>query len=522
MALKVNPRRTDGLCFRCLRSPVSPMYPKTLVCARCALCNQCGAAPSVDDETLRCINCRCSRCQSVKSLRYENGKKRNADGIIPMICFPCWMKENPGKICKFCKERESSVYARERGHKKPEAPSACSYCINNAQYELICFWCTSPLKEQGFTRFFPKSKTESTLECTVCNGSPACFKGKCLPTRPCQNCLDKSAGAHLTLGEMYFVQPVRFWDAEGLADRKKNHSSRHLSAEIEVAGLRNNGTKHIPEGPCSCPACYASRRMAISEFVRSIGGSVVQDESLPQGGFEINMPPAAGDHFLRLVDQTSNTLRDSFAFVTDKCGTHLHIDARDYTHTDLRRLLILYSKIEPALIYTQDAARVLKEKSHCFPCGKKYAVPELIDVKRMEPRYYQLGDDARNYSKALRHTLTEVVYDKKVERPPLYSRGNNRSIKARYDALNVHSWYFRRTIECRLHAGTISARKIQTWGIMWANILDKALAMTDKEVIALPADDPKGLLLSIIPSQCHDYLRNRWNKFEPTYKGRKF
>src|SRR5687767_2110348 len=273
----------DGLCRNCLKSPVSPLFPNSLICQVCSQrCMNCGLGPVLDDQTMRCAACRCQRCGKLNGLRYINGNKRDKDGRTPMICGPCWLAENPDKACKVCNEREAHILGREEGKRPPENPNLCSYCIEKDGLKHVCFWCLSPMIEVHIREHPGVKKQRNYLECGVCRNTPCCFKDRCLPTRPCVHCIEKSTAAHgPIIGEMYFVQPIKFWDAEGLGDRKKNRSARHLSAEIEVAGLRNNGTRHEPKGACACPGCYQTRRMEISEYVRSIGGSVVQDESLP-------------------------------------------------------------------------------------------------------------------------------------------------------------------------------------------------------------------------------------------------
>jgi hypothetical protein len=309
----------------------------------------------------------------------------------------------------------------------------------------------------------------------------------------------------------FFKQEPKIYEAPSRLDRKINTSPRLLSPELEIASLKydQEAIHDRRATECLCLNCNQLRLQNISKEVAEIGGSMVYEESVPHG-FEINMPIAGGDKFLSLISNMSDHLVENLAYVTEKCGTHLHIDATDFKNEDMVKFLWMYSFIEPALIWTQPAARVLKqEKPHCRPCGQRYQ-KSLIESER-------LGRD-------LRSTIQMAIYNTHgdhVSRPPRYERGNNRGLTTRYNFVNCHSWFFRGTIECRGHAGTIDAGKIQNWGMIWASLLDKAVSMNEREVRNLQGEDPKLLLLNLTPSQTHTYLVNRWEAFESQYKGKK-
>ena len=169
------------------------------------------------------------------------------------------------------------------------------------------------------------------------------------------------------------------------------------------------------------------------------------------------------------------------------------MDVRDHNYEDIKKFLLLYAKVEPALIRTQPYARVYAERSHCAPCGEQY-------IK---------GITSQMPPKAARTKLIQNVYGSRyAQKAPKKKRGNNREIMARYNALNVHSYWYRGTLECRLHNGTINAEKIKTWGILWAGLVDAAYALSENEIRSLKGDALQ-VLTGVIPPVTINYVLKR-------------
>lgn len=488
------------------------------MCRLCMLCRFCGEYERAGKDTLYCVNCVCASCGAdprlTRMFRFPESPKQN-------ICGRCYFQKFPDRACGNCRENEVMFFVWKAGEKKPKTANLCSDCAGSGK-NLRCYYCAIPVRDARFTRDHRilvdgkiSGKELYSVCCATCRMTRCCFRGECSPVRPCAKCrMLMNAHTPNPHEGPWLDNPVDL--TRYLADAKSrriNRSARLLSAEIEIAGIRTERASDL-----------FRKWASIRDHVDSIGGSIVYDESVSTG-FEINMPPAAGDKFVELVEKTSTLLRGMGAYVNEKCGTHLHIDARDFTPLDMKKLLMLYSRIEPALLWTQPAERVLAKRSHCFPCGKKYASLESTPLTSFSPvDLDNKPKTSREWNKLLRHTLVDAVYGGDFPRPPRLMRGNNRQIAARYDALNVNSWYFQShgTIECRLHAGTLAAKKIVAWGILWAAILDSAVKMTEAEVISLPKDQPKAVLLGLAPGSTHEYLMNRWNKFESEYEGKRY
>ena len=245
-----------------------------------------------------------------------------------------------------------------------------------------------------------------------------------------------------------------------------NPTSRFIAAEIEVASFVGN-------------------QKPIYDVVRKWKGGTVGDGSLPELGFEINTAPAGGDLYVNQIKEICETLHSSGCSINYQCGLHVHVDARDMDFYDIRRLVRIYAAIEDAIFAMVPESRAKgyvdelgRPHQYCLPCGQKY----LSAVEEGKLPYDKVRTD-----------IARAVYgvpstqDLKIKkRPP-----------AKYNALNIHSWYYRKTIEARHYQGTLNASDIINWGIMWALIVDAATKLSDDEVAKLK-DTPMANLVKVI------------------------
>ena len=269
---------------------------------------------------------------------------------------------------------------------------------------------------------------------------------------------------------------------------KTNPSRRFISVEIEVA--RSNESSY----------------RVLNPLVRAWDGTaVVRDGSLPSGGYEINTAPTSGDLFVEEINTLCAGLREVEASVTTECGLHVHVDARNMTHRRLQRLVALYARVEDALFDMVPRSR--KSNSYCRRCG---------------PEYLRMGIAAalanvRKSPKRSEEALARAVYDEDITdsygKQRFEVRKTQKYDSARYAALNLHSWFYRGTVELRLAAGTTDATKITNWAILVASLLDWAATHRDEDIQTLPSD-PLAALLEVAPTDTvREWVKARHAKF---------
>lgn len=267
----------------------------------------------------------------------------------------------------------------------------------------------------------------------------------------------------------FVTRGTRFHNS-GLGGYKENKSKRYLACELE------------------CSDADSGRE--IGQVAKTWQMSIVKDGSLPDTGFEVCTSPANGDKFLKQIRDLCRAFRVDGAEVDeDCCGYHVHADARDFTYWDVRKVILLYAKLEDALFDCVPDWR--RSNDCCEPCGEIYA-KNLMTGK--DWRKYKAKDDViKNVYGYRPWTKTKATGDNwKTTRAEKYQ-------PARYHAMNLHSWFLRGTIECRLAPGTTDAVTIVNWAMTWGAVLDYAYKHTEKQIVGMKSD-PWAVLMEVAPS----------------------
>lgn len=245
-------------------------------------------------------------------------------------------------------------------------------------------------------------------------------------------------------------------------------SCRHISTEIEVCGANAYDATH--------------------DAVASWHGCIVSDSSLPAGGFEINTAPASGNEFLDQIDDICAALQHDSAFVDDNAGLHVHVSSKSMNIYGLRKLAVLYRQLEP-LFFAKWPSR--EDNSYCR------------EAREYLRHLFIVPFSGANPGQNIRKAIYEKVYRKDA------SRKREKYDEARYYALNIHSHYFRGTIECRVAPGMIKATPIKLWGTFWACLMDYADNKPDRIVGALSHKTAEEIVAEVCPVPAvHKFLTN--------------
>lgn len=225
---------------------------------------------------------------------------------------------------------------------------------------------------------------------------------------------------------------------------------------------------------------------------------LVADGSIPESGCEINTNPASGDIFVSRTASMIQALSDSDVDVNNDCGLHVHVDASDYSQYDLRKLILLWTCVESSMY-------------------------ELVSRNRYDNTYCKVSSDA--YASAMRanvpfaektkaHTWNErigqLLYEKSKARDAKKDKCEKYSGQ-RYFGLNIHSFFFRKTIEVRLHESTTNAEILRNWPLVCAHIIEFASVKTETQILELLRSSMSSLeiLLSILPTSVREWVSKR-------------
>lgn len=247
-----------------------------------------------------------------------------------------------------------------------------------------------------------------------------------------------------------------------------------------------------------------SMSQLIMDTIDKWGGRIVHDGSLPDSGYEINTAPASGRTFETQINEICAILKAANAGITKECGMHVHIDTRDLDWFAIRRLARLYEAVDSALRLCVPESR----RANTFATAPKRA-KGLV------------GKEQKHIRDGFRQVLYKLTPQDKRKKPT--DKGGD----YHYDALNLHSYTVRGTVEYRLAAGTVTPERVIEWAYACAGLVDAAVRLTDAQVDAIMAAAPAGhtkksevasgrkILEAVLPARPLAWLQKRNAKFTP-------
>lgn len=166
----------------------------------------------------------------------------------------------------------------------------------------------------------------------------------------------------------------------------------------------------------------------------------VEDHSIIGGrGIEFQSPHLQGEDGVRQVGEALKILAAFGAEVNGSCGFHVHHHAGDLGARELMTLLRLVATWEPR-IYGAIPGNEKRMKKTCKPLSsglvQKLQNGGAISLDYLEKAWYG-NSDASN---------REVRYH-----------------ESRYHGLNLHSYWFRKTVEFRYMKGTLKGEVAKQW-----------------------------------------------------------
>lgn len=239
--------------------------------------------------------------------------------------------------------------------------------------------------------------------------------------------------------------------------------------------------------------------------------NIVTDGSIGPRGMELVTAPAGGSNWVEMISDLGVGFKDSKAVTSDRCGQHVHVDARDVDVYAMRRIIKLYAYTEQCFFDALPASRYNGQYSKvCGPeylgwldnagkrLNKRWLAAQQYGVSSLESGYY--GKDKKEAVKQ---------FDALVKRNTAQKYNSTR-----YKALNLHSYWHRGTIEFRHAHGTNNPEQIINWGIVCGSLIDWCVREGDLQLNKLLELQPREALLRVIPVEAaQEWLVGRWAKF---------
>lgn len=410
-------------------------------------------------------------------------------------CGGCSKRFDAGDICRNCSKCESCCtcsYCEGCENKRNEDSmcSSCEHCADCCEC-VACGSCGRRGDPDNFYTCGDCGRCERCCNCTSCGHCGEHCDATCSECDRCEFCCrcedgfnggsDSDNTPRVSFDEK-FRKPTRL-------QLKRSALKRFVGMELELSKVKNGDP--------------------LKKWARERNAGLVEDASLVERGVEIVTSPSAGDIFLDDCSTLAETLKSVGAEVDDTCGLHVHADARDYHAADLRRLIILYSAVERAMF--ELVSRTRMGNTYCQACGFKY-------LKMLE-------NDTSKAHKDFRKALHLTLYDNdgEYQRHPSITpkilgehikRGKSEKYhKSRYYALNLHTFFFRKTVEFRLHESHLNPEVYTNWSLFCGWIVEKAYSLSERQMLELfqrhATDNGESLLREILPGDVSEWLLTR-------------
>lgn len=231
----------------------------------------------------------------------------------------------------------------------------------------------------------------------------------------------------------------------------------------------------------------------------AMGNNIGSDGSIAHRdghrGIELRTPALSPKLFEKHIQETCALLAKAEAKTDKSCGLHIHIGNHPADYHYIIAVCEFMRKFEPDIYSMLPPSR--KSNSYCM---------------KMDSRFWEQTHDLRTL-KNLEGLKTNF-----------YGQGNLSNAKShgngkRYYGCNIHSLFYRGTIEFRYHSGTVEPQKIINWQKMADGIFSfvqanyKDVNIFEKKMASAPS------LPRLLHKEGHityavlDYLEKRMKKF---------
>jgi hypothetical protein len=176
------------------------------------------------------------------------------------------------------------------------------------------------------------------------------------------------------------------------------------------------------------------------------------DGSCGDTGVEIRTAPACNGTFVKQLTQIIRAMKRANAVIDERCGLHVHVDVRDLAMQRYPHNLMVEGYHSP-----------LDTICRMWTC--------------VEPTFYRMVDVKRPMGKYCK-TWPQTLVSRNMQAPGLMNSARQGWFEAwnsqliRYQGLNLQAYHTHKTVEFRLHQGTLNRSHIIAWAQLCAAFID--------------------------------------------------
>jgi hypothetical protein len=322
---------------------------------------------------------------------------------------------------------------------------------------------------QGWNLIDDGSLEDENEECEYCNGSGE-FVGECSTCRgsgniDCDNC---SGEGYTTCCECDGNYELECKDCDGHGVIDEDGESIECG-ECDGTGIVH--CEHCEEGYDDCDDCCRGQvdcddcngHGEITEECCECEGEGSHGDGDKYGVECVSNIIVEGeyDYIDRIFDYIGNRGWN----VDDSCGTHVHIGGHELEPKDLSKLAILVNILEPMIYGSMDKNRL--DGSYC-----RRVKADMVEYLIERGEEITLQEIANQY-----YGFTRNLND-----------GFSKYEQQRYFGLNLHSWFFRKTIEFRYFEGAEDRDQAKQWIDFCTKLVNFAKYTTFEQLIVIGKD----------------------------------
>ncbi len=192
---------------------------------------------------------------------------------------------------------------------------------------------------------------------------------------------------------------------------------------------------------------------------------ICTDASLPSNGIEVNTCPMSLSDSEKQIRDFTNSMSKLFT-VSDRCGTHVHIDGSDLNESYLKLKRSIYAFIIFDDIFLEMLPVSRRSNRYCSPLSYARAV-----INRHQE--FSKGMSIEEFMASQTRNDIEHTFYKTKNKDIISRTKRDHYAEPRYHGINFHSLFNgHNTIENRYLEGTIDSELILNWVALNQHIID--------------------------------------------------
>jgi len=357
----------------------------------------------------------------------------------------------------------------------------CEDCLLNLTF--ICFECDKRFYQDdiylfNYNRYCDNCLDEISACCDNCgdrfHNDDLNYNGDYYYCNSCDNDCGNSCDCDVCRGENSNFEIIKIPFEKKQSKTFKENPYKNLCG-VEIECLNNN----------------IYDKTFNEEDLIKYGFSQIDDGSLNSNGVEFVSNAFNGDLLFNKINDFVMELNKRDFRVNSECGLHVHIKIKKDIEY-LKKIISFYNRYEKYIFEMLPHSR--KGSTYCYSIKNEFE--NFLNNNFADFKTYE--------------DIQQVFYNIKNKRT-IKQLKSNKHFSKRYCWLNLHSLFYRGTIEIRNHSATLNHDKIKNWLNIHLTILNFIDKLNLQTIFNLPQD--RKFFLSLFDKDKSNYIIKRWLKF---------